>query len=45
MNKYTEAIETIRNNYPPAHYTMLIVALDLAISVLKEKSEEQEDQP
>ena len=32
-----EAIETIEANYPPANYSMLREALDMAISLLKEQ--------
>jgi hypothetical protein len=30
-----EAIEVIKSNYPPEHYTMLRMALDLAIEALE----------
>jgi len=32
-----EAIETIRAHYPPANYTLLREALDLAISYLEKE--------
>lgn len=35
MNKYQEAIEIIKKNYPDSGYTMLRKALDLAIEVLE----------
>jgi hypothetical protein len=31
-----EAIEAIKANYPPTHYTILREALDLAIKLLEE---------
>ena len=34
MNKYQKAIEVIRSNYPPEHYSMLREALDLSINLL-----------
>jgi len=35
MNKYQEAIKTIKSNYPDSRYSMLREALDLSIEVLK----------
>lgn len=35
MNKYQEAIEVIKSNYPPEHYSMLRAALDLSIELLE----------
>lgn len=36
---YEEAIEAIKNNYPPENYTILREALDLAMKVLQEKAD------
>lgn len=36
--KFKEAIEVIKNNYPPENYTMLRDALDLAIHLLEQAS-------
>lgn len=35
--EYTEAIETIKSNYPPTQYTMLREALDLAMNALQKQ--------
>lgn len=34
---YEEAIQTIKNNYPPENYTMLREALDLAIELMEKQ--------
>lgn len=36
---YEEAIEVIKNNYPPEKYSMLREALDLAMEVLSQQVE------
>jgi len=36
-DKYKEAIEIIKSNYPPENYTALREALDLAMECLSEK--------
>jgi len=36
-DKYKDAIEIIRSNYPPENYTALREALDLAMECLSEK--------
>lgn len=38
MNKYKEAIEAIKANYPPENYSLLREALDLAIKVLEKNT-------
>ena len=37
MDKYEEAIEAIKSNYPPDNYTILREGLDLAIEVLEKQ--------
>lgn len=39
---YKEAIEAIKSNYPTENYTVLREALDLAIEVLQDASDEEE---
>lgn len=34
MNKFQDAINTIKSNYPPSNYSMLREALDLSIELL-----------
>ena len=36
-NKYEEAIEAIKANYPPSNYTMLREGLNLAIEILEKQ--------
>lgn len=36
-----EAIETIKHNWPPSNYTMLIEALTMAIVALEQMEEEK----
>lgn len=38
---YKDAIESIKNNYPPESYTRLREALYIAITVLEEKIEQE----
>ena len=37
MDKYKEAIQAIKSNYPPSNYTMLRDGLDLAIEALEKQ--------
>ena len=37
MDRYKEAIEAIKSNYPPENYTILREGLDLAIEVLEKQ--------
>ena len=37
MDKYKEAIQAIKSNYPPSNYTMLRDGLDLAIKALEKQ--------
>lgn len=37
MDKYKEAIQAIKSNYPPSNYTMLRDSLDLAIEALEKQ--------
>lgn len=37
MDKYQEAIQAIKSNYPPSNYTMLREGLDLAIQALQKQ--------
>ena len=38
-----EAIQAIRNNYPPEHYTILREALDMAIDALEQNKVDKDD--
>lgn len=38
---YGEAINAIKQNYPPSNYTRLREALDMAIVLLEEKRDEE----
>lgn len=41
MNKYIEAIEVLKKNYPDKSFSMLREAVDIAIKVLQEKANEE----
>lgn len=42
--QYQEAINAIKNNYPPEKYSMLREALDLAIVLLEKASIEADEE-